>query len=556
MPDKKQTKFGGVVTVKVKKKGRRAAAKKGDDRRYGPPPLPTDKNPLPPLPQITVHDVTQIFDEVKYRERVSNIALEGADWYNAYIASFDEGAGDIFRWTEMFYNRALIGFVKRGGTEPRDEIEWTEVISQSLLRGQEYIDNITNPRPDPDHVPNKDVYIFDEVDVFTIDAAEAETNYRKNDKCWPIEKAASKLGLKIRVGVRQVDIGGSGWQAKPQKAENKAAETASLEMPIPTGTNAWARGKREAYSVPGAFRSPLEIAKYPIKIESTGHFYESFDSADTTNYKVTAEPNYTADEVPGRFLIGTKRVKVFAVPQIWGFEYNNPGPVIDGGAPQSFEPCTLYDFARTLPPAKWYRYKQNISLPVIGNRHAHRDNLASYNAEFATSFPSSWHFYEEELDYLTLPIAVSDFPHITNNADQIALIASNQRSKSMADARSLVHYETPYGIRSIARGNLTVKNTQTVAGRLVGAVQVSEESKFYIWRKIDTERTIINLYSGKTTPIDTESFDGSTSSGIWIYDAGDTVPGQPTGIPSMEQFFNFTGWAFLDSTSRIPPDDW
>jgi hypothetical protein len=556
MPSEKKAPFGGVVTVKVKKKGKVRKAAPKSDRRYGPPPFSPENPNLSPLPQVTVHDVTQIFAEVKYRERVSNIALEGGDWFNAYIVSFDEGAGDIFRWTEMLYNRAQIGFIKRGGTDPRDEIEWTEVISQSLLRGQNFNDGGGDTRPDPDHVPNRPIYIFDEVDVFNIDAAETQTNYRKNDKCWPIEKAASKLGLKLRVGVRQVDIGGSGWQAKPQKAENKAAETVSLDMPIPTGTNAWARGKREAYSLPGAFRSPLDTAKYPIKIESTGHFYESFDSADTTNYKVTSEPNYSADEVPGRFLIGTKRVKVFVVPQIWGFEYNNPGPVIDGGAAQTFEPCTLYDFARTLPVAKWYRYKQNVASPPQGDRHAHRDNLASYNAAFGTSFPSSWHFYQEELDYLTLPIAVSDYPYITNNADQIALIASNQRSKSMTDARSIVHYETPYGERSIARGNLTVKNTQTVAGRLVGAVQVSEDSKFYIWRKTDTERTILNLYSGKTTPIDTLSFDGSTSSGIWIYDAADTVPGQPTDIPSLEQYFNFTGWAFVDSTSRIPPEDW
>jgi hypothetical protein len=508
MADKKQVKFGGVVKVKIKKGKRRIAAKKPeDDRRYGPPPLGEEKE-TPGKAYITLHDMTQVFRQRNYRERSSSLALTGA----AYFGNINPDALDNFRWSEMFYEPRGIGFIN-------DQIAWSNVISQSLLRG---VSNTGNP-PLPanaDDPPTSDIEIFDEVDVYALDETYTEIDYRKNDFCWPLAKTALASGVTIRVGGRTAVVGGAGWEAKPQKAENKTAEVYDLSvMPVPVGVNAWARGARDYYSKPGAFRPLLPPGNQSVKIEAAGHFYEPFDTADTANYKVTAEPLFSAPEVSGRFPVRAKQFRVFLAPQMWKFAYDTP----------AFD---TYEFARTLPPQKWYRYRNIAVRGILDTDSENRDRYAvDTTGESPFTTGTGTYLYQDKLDFLTLPITATDFPHLESSTDQVALLAYSQLGWAMFRILTETATPIPEDATPIS-GNVVVTNTQTLAERLVGAIKVSDDKKYYIWRKTETERDLVTLYAGKVSPI-AFAFEAP----IVTYFNELTVP------PQVEQFFPFIDFA-------------
>lgn len=475
MPKETRAKFGDKITVRIKRGKKAAAAKKPkDDRRYGPPPIGDDLEREGRL-LVTLHDMSQLFKQAKYRERSSSLTLEGA----AYIANVDIGAPDVFRWTEMFYHSQRAGFIN-------EQIDWSNVISQSLLRGALKLDSqLPMAADDP---PDGPILIFDEIDVYNWLGEGDEENYRKNDACWPIPKDAAALGLSLSINNRQAVIGGSGWILKSQKAENRTAETYDLSvMPVPAGTNAWSRGARDYYSKPGAFRPSLRRGSYPVKVQASGHFYESFDTADDVNYKVTAEPLYTAPEVSGRFSIGLKQFRIYVAPQIWKFAYDTPA-------------YDVYEFARTLPPQKWFRYRQHTGeFDIDSNNRDRYGSDTTGESPFTTN--TGEYLYRDKLDFLTFPITATNFPHLESSQDQVALLANSQRGfgfiRVLGDTGEAFDPAAAHPVS----GNLVVTNTDTQAGRLVGAVKVSDDKKFYIWRKTITAREIVTLYSGKVSPI-------------------------------------------------------
>lgn len=484
MPKETRAKFGDKITVRIKRGKKAAAAKKPkDDRRYGPPPIGDDLPREPPPPIITVHDMAQIFNQRSYGESLAAIPLTGA----AYETQMQSSPGDFFYWGEMFYepsdHGAAIGFLD-------DEIDSPNLISQALLRGPSDTGFPPFPTP-PDYEITAPVRIFDEPDVWRLDETNTRVNYRKNDNCWPLPKEAEALGVTLSLGVNTVELGGSKWALKPQKAENKAAELAPLTAPIPQGTNAWARGCRDFYSKPGCFR-PRAQGSLPVKVDTAGHFYESFNTADTTNFKVTAEPLYSAPEVSGRFtVLSAKPLKVFLAPQLWKSTYSAHG-------------YAIYDFARTLPVQKWYRYRAFSYLAFLGDL-ADSDWTMDRHAELVfgsvdPNAPNGMHLYQESLDYFTLPITEVNYPRLSPGQSQIAWLAYNQVGIGMFKAwiaQGLDINDQP----RYYTGDMLTQNTQTPAERLVGAIQVSEEKKYYVWRKTSTARDIVNLYSGKTSPV-------------------------------------------------------
>lgn len=478
MPKETKAKFGDKITIRVKRGKKAAAAKKPtDDRRYGPPPI-GDELERAGKAYITLHDMTQVFRQKNYRERTSSLPLTGA----AYFGNINPLAGDNFRWSEMFYEPRGIGFIN-------DQIGWSNVISQSLLRG---VSNTGNP-PLPANAgdpPTSDIDIFEEIDVYAFDESYTEINYRKNDFCWPLAKTAAVSGVTVSIGNRSAVVGGAGWEAKPQKAENKTAEVYDLSvMPVPVGVNAWARGARDYYSKPGAFRPALPPGTQPVKIEVSGHFYEPFDTADTVNYKVTAEPLFSAPEVSGRFPVRAKQFRVYLAPQMWKFAYDTPA-------------YDTYEFARTLPPQKWYRYR---NIAVRGILDTDSENRDRYGADttgespFTTSTGS--YLYQDKLDFLTLPITATNFPHLESSTDQVALLAYSQLGWAMYRIWEAEGFTTTPEDATPISGNVVVTNTQTLAERLVGAIKVTDDKKYYIWRKTETLRDIVTLYSGKVSPI-------------------------------------------------------
>jgi hypothetical protein len=504
MPKETKAKFGQKVTVTVKKgKKAKAPQKPKDDRRYGAPPFGDDVPREPPPPLITLHDASQVFRQKKYRERLSSIALTGA----AYQGNANPFAGDIFKWCEMFYEPLRAGFLD-------SQITWHNVISQTILRGP------TNNPANSGDPPTSDIVIFDELDVFRLDSGGDEVNYRKNDFCWPVGKTVTIPGLTLRIGIKEAIIGGTGWVDKPQKAENKIAEVDSLAMPIAVGTNAWSRGARDYYSKPGAFRPRIKSSTYPVRVQCSTHFYEPFDSADTANYKVTAEPLYSSPEVSGRFFIGREQFRVYMVPQLWKSDYDTPD-------------YTVYDFARTLPPQKWFRYRSPNFQPVFDHDSLNRHRYASdTTGESPFTLNTGEYLYEDKLEFLSLPIAATNFPHLESSPDQVALLAYLQFGISMIRIWEQQGFaSTPEDSWPIS-GNVVVTNTQTPAERLVGAIKVSDEKKYYIWRKTETERDLVTLYAGKVSPIS-----NANAAAILDYFNELTVP------PQDEQWFRLLDFA-------------
>jgi hypothetical protein len=505
MPKETKAKFGDKITVTVKKGKKAKAPKKPiDDRRFGAPPFGDDVPREPPPPLITVHDMSQIFRQRNYRERHSSIALTGA----AYVSNINPLAGDIFRWSEMFYEPNRAGFIG-------SQIGWHNVISQSLLRGP----SNTGFPPLPANAgdpPTSDINIFDEIDVYAFNESFTEVDYRKNDFCWPLGKTALATGVTVIIGNKTAVVGGTGWIDKPQNPENKALEINSLDMPISVGVNAWARGARDYYSKPGAFRPRLPAGNHPVRIDAAGHFYESFNTADTTNYKVTSEPLYSAPEVSGRFPVRNKEFRVYLAPQMWKSAYDTPA-------------YDVYEFARTLPPQKWFRYRAFV---VRGELDADSRDRFRYGSDTTGESPftstTGTYLYEDKADFLTLPITATNFPHLESSADQIGLLAYSQLGWAFFRIWEAQGFTTTPEDATPISGNVVTTTTQTPAERLVGAIRVSDEKKFYVWRKTETERDLVTLYSGKVSPI---AFAAETPIVDYINEL--TVP------PQIEQLFPF-----------------
>ncbi len=509
MAKKETFKLGERVKIRVKKRRRATPVRPSpDDRRYGPPPFGEASQP-DAKPLITLHDMSQWFVCKRFRENLSSVGLSAADYFALKLTS----PTDFFYWSEMFYEAQRIGFIN-------DQISWTNVISQSLLRGVS--DTGFPPLPeDADSPPSGDIKIFDELDVENYDGASSEV-YRTNDRCWLIPKNGEALGLTLKVGAKQAGIGGSGWVDKPGA---RAAESDDLTMPIANGTTAWARSDNRRYlSKPGCFRPNLPKNRYPIQIESAGHFYEPFDTADTENFKVTAEPSFDAEEVSGRFTVDKKQVRVFLSPQIWKFAY-------------SAYDLTIYDFARTLNPQKWFRYCRWAIDPFYPGenyttRNRHRYGATATSAADPIENDGNLYFYQEDEDFLSLPISASGFPHVTNDQQQIALLAQHQLGVGMYRYWQTTFLPEFGNNHWAIKGEITVTNTQTPQQRLVGAVKLKKDSndKFYIWRKTATAREIVTLYSGKTSPVAVGAhillswFDADGSGAVY-------------GIPADEQFF-------------------
>lgn len=494
MPENKTTRYGAKVTVTIKKGRGKEEAKKAPDRRYGPPPMGLDVRKPTIKPLITLHDMSQIFEQKVMVESLEASALTGQAYHDFRQANYSTVTDNSY-WTEMYYASCRVGFI--GG-----EVDDANLVSQNILRP------LFPRNPDPMLPSESDIHIFNEEEVYRLgDTPEPENRivYRKNDKCWPLGKEVEALGVTLTVGATNIPIGGTGWDEKPQKAEVKEAEVALFTMPVPLHTNAWGRGNRDLYSKPGAARKGVRSGSQPIKVVADGYFYESFDSADTENYKVTAEASYSADAVSSSFNIGRDQVRVFLVPQIWKYAYAD-------------DSIDLYEFARTLPTQKHFRYVWFSVTTVLGaidqqDKPFNHDRHANFREDTMVRY-----FYQDKLDFLTLPIAATSNPRTSNTPDQIGILVHSQVGDAAGRATVLLGHRPETGA-------VVVTNTQTEEGRLVGAVKI-KDSKYYVWRKTVTEREIINLYAGDTAPI----YANVQGLGVPVSDSG-VIPGD---IPTEE----------------------
>lgn len=197
----------------------------------------------------------------------------------------------------------------------------------------------------------------------------------------------------------------------------------------------------------------LKSAKH-LKIESL-YMYEEFDTADTSQFKITTTPNFEAEEA--RFWLGTGRVKVYLKPQTQFYvcHYVRHFPETSGGRPpisMTAGIVTRLPIYPVLPELVEFR-----QIGSVGGNGTHRTAHATrnYNAAIMTA--------TQRTDSL-----ITDIERV----DQILRTFSGQEFDASGRTQAYATHSPAHRIH---------------AGTLLGVI-VKGQARYYVWQRVDRFR--------------------------------------------------------------------
>lgn len=487
------------ITIRGKKGRRTAPRVRSRGPRYGPFTRPVDDDvPLAKSLTVTVHDLSALF---------FNVPLEvgGSEVNEAAVA--DHYSGATARWYRLAFMQSTWALPDAGDVAYLTGIGLNadlSTIATGLSTGG--INQFSSTR---DPFSTSDVnYAYPDLSVLS---------YRQEPVTWRLPKNEStNYGLTLGLGSLAVPLGpdSSSWKdiasaiarynaavAKPGTSEEIEALRLEVLESSSFLTETWFKTSivgPPAYianfdhlwridAIPNGSEWPSDgttdhrswwinhgIATVKtdtnrFSLQSENIYYESFDTADLTNFKVTKEATYSSDEeaIP----TARKVAKVQLVPKFWTCTVDFTSRDFPGPADTN-QTIVLTIQALTVPPALFevYEYQQGDAPP---------DGTGGFNG-FAT------------------PPKLRNTPIVagsTSETDALwvghalgrSVIFSNLLGKRLEN-----NVEAPSG-RGYD-GRLTVVTAPAQEGKLVAAIQVNgDENRYYVWQRVASVEDVITV---------------------------------------------------------------
>jgi hypothetical protein len=319
-----------IINRRRKRLRARAPEPPGKPRRAQGPPLVPEPEAKPGMPRITVMDMSSktlilfgYFDEVNeqnvptifgyiddtYVDPVNPVFSANPSTQHSYLSLADNlDPDEIARVNGELLTQKFAG----EGAKPSptfwhdDEVEWRDPATGEYLAYREYPARWVIPYAPADQYGVRiGLKAGGHVREFTL--AEGAEGWKR-----PPSAEARMRGLAL------ADESGRFEAARALRAEAEEAYGYRDYDPHYATTFAedyWKMGKLLPRVMPGS---------YHLVVETDSHFFEPFDTSDSDNFKLTAEPDFEAEEVAMPTVKAGNKfnqdVRVFLVPQNWKFE--------------------------------------------------------------------------------------------------------------------------------------------------------------------------------------------------------------------------------------------
>lgn len=290
----------------------------------------------------------------------------------------------------------------------------------------------------------------------------AQGSGRAVPNCMPLPEDAGALLTDIIFSGKRYALARSG--TRPLVSEVFTAGAAPAETPEWTARKPAAGDARERWGFwsreTGAAQAAATLrpkgAASHLAVDSLWN-YESFDTSDTTNFKITAENHFDAEAVP--FRLGAGKVRVYLKPQTLFYvcAYRRYFTATAGGQPpiqMTAGLCTRLPVYATLPDLREF-----AALGYVADALVRRTAHATRN-------------YER-----TVMIA-------TARTD--ALVADMERVEGLLLARNPGKVFDEARARDYAFATFSPAHT-VHAGTLLGVV-ISGSRRFYVWQRVRHDR--------------------------------------------------------------------
>lgn len=512
MGDKKIPADRGVnITITAPGRRPKAKSKKPEGLRHGPfsrreDDLIVTASRVP----ITVHDISALFFAL-------DLPVDGTAQDRISIA--DHYASSIGKFFRLVFVQSVWAV-----TDPIDSaylisvgqtVQTVADVAVGQISGA--VDSFSSPR-DPFGTSDVNYYYPDTTLL---------AGYRQEATTWRLPKAADAFGVTLGIGSQSIPLtsASSGWvQITDAQARYDAAVTAGSAAPIiealrlevlertaqqartwyhefvpgpnyfvnfdhswqidtlPDGSEWPSDGTtdhRTWWIDHGSIVSKTAVSRFTAATEDI--YYETFDTSDGVNFKITSEETYGSPEVS---ITAAKRgAKILLAPKLWK--------------------CTVTFNSRDFPGPADVLQTIVLTIPALTVPPGLFELFASFETDAPPDGFGGFNGFNRATLLRNLPITAGSIS-IDDGFWLGHSLMRNTFFTLLFSKRLENNIEGINGMGTDAR--ITAVTAPAVEGQLVGAIQVNSTEKFYIWRRLDSVDTPVLV-------VDNAEFNAGTKDG-------------------------------------------